>query len=199
MKKFFIGICLSAAMLQSCNTTTPENYFAETTLNTNSVESFSSLYKNYLSGGLDGKTVLPNGKVLDSGSGMLIVEPDGKTTRQATSYVEYVEKVKVKEISDAIAKVKELKSTDETKEMINLSLDYLTEAEKLYKTELVNIAKMIDAKAPKEEIEKFAQSLDEKYQPILDAKKQKLFAVAIPYAEKNGLRVSTGSMNSPTP
>lgn len=159
--------------------------FSTTTLNTN-VVAFD--FSNILSQKLGGTETLPNGKTIPSG--LYIVNPDGKTTRPASSYVEYVEKVKVKEISDIITQIKELKSTDETKEMIDLSLDYFTEVEKIYKTELVNLAKMIDAKTPKEEVNKFAQSLNEKYLPVLDAKKQKLLAVAIPYAEKNGLKVS---------
>ena len=166
-----------------------EHYFGVTTLNTNLVSDFSSVYKNKLAQALDGTITFPNGTTTKNGA-LTVVNPDGKTTRQATSYVEYVEKNEVKSISDVIVKIKELESTSETKEMINLSLDYFTEAEKIYKTELVKVAKMIDDKAPKEAIIKFAEEEDAKFQPILNAKKEKLFSVAIPYAQKNGLKVN---------
>lgn len=173
-----------------------QTYFGITTLNTNLVSSFSNEYKNQLSRGLDGTVIFPSG--MKSNAGALQVEnPDGKTMRQAKSYVEYVEKAEVKRISDAIAQIKELKPTEDTKELINLSLDYFSEVEKLYKTDLVKLAKMIDDKAPKEEVTAFAKQLDEKNQPILDAKKEMLYKVAFPYAEKNKINVKVQNFSKP--
>lgn len=155
---------------------TPEHYFGITTLNTNLVSDFpSNMYRNNLKYPV---------------SGNIIVEDDGKTTRAPKNYVEYIEKYQIRTVEDQIKKLKELKSTPETQEMITLSLDYFTAILQTYKTDLLPFAKKLDEKISQEEAEKLVAQMEEKNMPILNAKKEKLYAVALPYAQKNGLQVN---------
>ena len=166
MKKIsLLFVVLILFVLQSCNTTTPEQYFDRTTLNTNTISSFGKRdFIDYLNFDKNGKNL------------------------KTRSCVEHVQS-KINFLETDLKKIENLKVTEDTKTMIEASLALFTNVDSLYKTEYLQLAKHIDDGASKEEIMQAISSLELKYNPHLIKQYQILKDAAIPYAEKNDIVV----------
>lgn len=165
MKKRFIYILTIILFLQSCNNTSPEQYFDKTTLNTNAVYSFG---RNDFIDYLDFDK---NGKQLNKNSCLEYVQ------RQTVSLKQYIEGVK------------ELKPTEDTKPLIDNSLSLYTAIEKVYENEYVALAKSIDKGTTKQELLASITAIENKHLSEISTLYNQLKEVAIPYAQKNGIKV----------
>lgn len=123
-----------------------------------------------------------------------ITYENGTYTKNApANYVEYVKKNKVPKIDEIITKVKGISYPDPAfKPIIIRSLDYLNATKKIYETDMVKLAEMKDKNATAEEIKKFQDEIKPKDNTILNQKREALYEVALPFADKNEIEYSKG-------
>lgn len=179
-KLFFIAVF--ALSLQACEKVTPENYFDQTTLNTNSLEWHPArIYRQMISRKFPPKGVEASLVVWDEASKKMV---------PAKSYVEYFEQHVSADIGKNLEKVKELKPEDDTtKTMIELSTALFDGFYTLYSTDGKAIAQMMDDGKSAKEIDAAISELDKKLQ-ALEPEYKKLLAVAVPYARSHGMKVN---------
>ncbi|TCN60064.1 hypothetical protein D0809_09025 [Flavobacterium circumlabens] len=175
IKFFFLVLLLT--LLQSCQLeNTPEEYFDRTALNTNILMEF---------GARDFRTMEQN-----RNAGQLLAYDD-KGTFPAKSYEDHILRFKMPYLDQSIEKIKELKPTDETTPMIQASLDLFEFVKEKYKTDYLTIARLMEKKAPREEIDKALAEMEQTSFPVFDKKYKKLWDLAMPYAKKHGIEVKT--------
>ena len=153
---------------------TPSEYFDITTLNTNLFFNFGSRYFKDLQ----------QRKLTD-----LYVVEDGKSKQGAASYEQYVKTSAIYQLDNAIAKIKDLKETDETRPMIAASLDLFNFIKNKFDIDYIKIAKLMDAKATHQEIDQSIAELEAAANPVIDEKYKKLMDIALPYAKKHDIQV----------
>lgn len=175
IKFFYLTVLFT--LLQSCQLeNTPEEYFDRTALNTNILMGF---------GARDFTTMEQN-----RNAGQLLAYDDNGTF-PAKSYEDHILRFKMPYIDQSIEKIKELKPTDETSEMIQASLDLFEFVKEKYKTDYLKIATLMEKKAPREEIDKALTQMEQTTFPVFDKKYKKLWNLAMPYAKKHGIEVQT--------
>lgn len=173
----FIVSALLFFVLQSCKMeNTPEEYFDRTSLNTNLIFEF---------GARDFK------RMGETKSASQLMAYDEKGTFPAKSYEDHILRFKIPYINQTIEKIKDLKPTEETTPMINASLDLFNFVKEKYQTDYVKIARLMDKKAPKEEIEKAIFEMETVNFSTFDQKYKKLWDLALPYAKEHGIEVKT--------
>jgi hypothetical protein len=176
-KIIFIAAALSFFILQSCKMeNTPEEYFDRTSLNTNLIVEF---------GARDFK------RMGEAKSSNQLLAFDEKSTFPAKSYEDHILRFKIPYINQTIEKIKDLKPTEETTPMINASLDLFNFVKDKYQTDYVKIARMMDKKEPKTEIEKAVFEMETVNFATFDQKYKKLWDLALPYAKEHGIEVKT--------
>ncbi|KIA94107.1 hypothetical protein OC25_10975 [Pedobacter kyungheensis] len=144
----------------------PEEYFDQAALNTNDISRFGTYY-------FEGYQ-----KYLKSTSG------SGKVT----SCEEYL-KNSISRAETNLEKVKQLKQTTETRQMLEASITLYSYVLTSYKSEHLEIAKMIDMHEPEAQINQALTSLDNKpYNAFID-KYNKLWKLASKYAKDNKIEV----------
>lgn len=150
---------LLLAVATACNTTTPQKYVEVTVLNTNLVTAY---FRPAFFEEIKGN----QGNAVD-----------------------YIQQRTTMGLDQAIEKVEQLEATDETRPLIDASMDVLTYGKQLFDSEYTTVAKMIDDGAEEPAIDSAITQLFEKNGPILDEKLNALDAVAMPYAEKHGIEL----------
>ncbi|MBK8550711.1 MAG: hypothetical protein IPL53_06480 [Ignavibacteria bacterium] len=101
-------------------------------------------------------------------------------------------KTKIKFLEENFEKVKDLKETDDTKDMIKASLNLYEYVLPVYKTEYVQLADLVDKGAPEDQIQSFDKSIQEKYYPQYEALYDKLIRIGKSYAAKHNIKVNWG-------
>ena len=176
-KIILIATALLFFVLQSCKMeNTPEEYFDITSLNTNLFMEFGSR---------DFK------RMGEAKSASQLMAYDERGTFPAKSYEDHILRFKIPFINQAIEKIKDLKPTEETTPMINASLDLFNYVKERYQTDYVKIARLMDSKAPKEEVEKAVFEMETVTFATFDQKYKKLWDLALPYAKEHGIEVKT--------
>lgn len=176
-KIILIATALLFFVLQSCKMeNTPEEYFDITSLNTNLFMEF---------GARDFK------RMGEAKSASQLMAYDERGTFPAKSYEDHILRFKIPFINQAIEKIKDLKPTEETAPMINASLDLFNYVKEKYQTDYIKIARLMDSKAPKEEIEKAIFEMETVTFATFDQKYKKLWDLALPYAKEHGIEVKT--------
>ncbi len=159
---------------QACNLHTPENYFGRTTLNTNRyhnlgardfAEMKSSKKANMLYGSFD--------------------EGEFKTT---DSYETHIRGMKMTFLDEDIKKIKELKVTSETEDLIKTSLEVFELVQSIYENDYIKIAKLMDDKASSEDLDAAMKKLERSVNQYY-VKREALLGIAIPYAKQNKIDV----------
>lgn len=177
MKTKAILIALILIFLQSCKMeNTPEEYFDISALNTNLFMDFGSK---------DFATMKQN---KDANQ---LIAFDEKGTFPAKSYEDHILRFKVSYLKQSIKKIEDLKPTDETKPMIDASLDLFNFVKNKYETDYIKIARLMDTKAPQETIDKAIAEMEASSFPVFEAKYKKLWDLALPYAKDHGIDVKT--------
>jgi len=166
----FLFVCWSF-LLTACNFTTPENYFDQAVLNTNMLSDFASdrLTQTLVS----------------------YAAPTEAAKAQKSSSAKVLDS-KIQFIENALKKVKALKETDETREMLKTSIALHEYVLPVYKNEYMDLAKQADNGAPKEEIARQADVIANKYGPKYDELMNKLTEIGKVYAKDHGIQVNWG-------
>ncbi|MFT3912294.1 MAG: hypothetical protein QM737_22900 [Ferruginibacter sp.] len=163
-------LLISCFFFVSCNTATPEKYFDEAVLNTNSLAGF----------GGDGalrQLQSPSAKLGNNGEVVAM-----KRTEELDQKIKFLE--------EDLKKIRSLKQTAETKEMLQTSLELYELALPVYKNEYTQLAKSFDEGASKESIKLQAEAIHDKYAARYDAVYNKLISIGKVYAEKNAIKVN---------
>ena len=175
MKIRIILLVCTILLLHSCDKKTPVNYFDTAVLNVNTVSGFGSQELELLVSGKELKNLM--GKVDDK----FVVQHNAEL---------HVRSWKILDIENKIKSIKELEPTEDTKEMLSRSLELFNFVLEKYKTEYVSIAKLIDAGAPKSEIESKISDFDNKELIKFNAMYEGVIEVGLPYAKANGIEVT---------
>ncbi|RZK54149.1 MAG: hypothetical protein EOO87_11195 [Pedobacter sp.] len=162
--------------LSACNFTfnTPEQYFDQTALNSNAISRFGSNYfKTYVQ-----------------------YTGDMQASTQFNTCEKYLTNYSIALLENNIKKVKALSLTTETKLMIEASNDLNNYVLESYKTDHMKVAKLIDAKAPQEQIDQALAELDDKSYDGFAMRFDKLWTIAEKYAADNNIKLTTLSGKS---
>lgn len=158
-------------VLMSCNNPSPRDYFDKAALNTNLITAFYT----------------PNffGEILElKAQNRLIVFRE--KAQKAVTAEEYL-KDRLPDLSKNISEIKSLKKNEETKKMLEASIAYYEQADKIFKNDYPKIAKMIDDNKPQEEIKSEIDKIFTKNDPDMFAKDKRLMEAATVYARKNNI------------
>jgi hypothetical protein len=182
MRKYLLCLLLVAFTGQfiSCTPASPEQYFAIAVLNCNMMHGFA-------------------------GNGALQRELESPSVKMVAGDKNKVEPMKRKEIIDSRIqtleanhdKVKKLKETTDTRDMLQASDALYSFVVPVYKNEYQQLAKMYDENASSELIRSYTQSITDKYYPQFEQLYQKLVATGKSYAEKHKINVQWDVQTSP--
>lgn len=167
MKKYWIIVTVFFA---SCSTA-PEKYFDQALLNSNMMVGFAG-------NGMERELEQPSAKLVE-----------GSTEKTEPMKRKEVIENKIKFMEEAFGKVKELSENNDTKEILQASRALYELVLPVYKTEYVQLAKLYDDNAPKEQIEALQKSIHDSYASRFEALYAKLIAAGKPYAAKHNINV----------
>jgi hypothetical protein len=162
----------------SCSTT-PENYFDIAVLNCNMMHGFAS-------NGLQRELESPSVKLVE-----------GTTDQTAPMKRKEIIDSKIEFITSAMEKVKSLKATEETKNMLQASVALYEYVLPVYKNEYQQLAKLYDDGAPDDQLQAMEKTIEEKYYPNFEVLFNQLTTEAKPYAAKNNINVNWDVKTSP--
>jgi len=162
---------LSLVVITSCTNPPPEKYFDIAVLNTNLLSGFAG-----------------NGfsRSLESPSGKLAEGSDTPVPMTRSEEINF----RLNTIEENYNKVKNLKETSETKEMIQASKALYEYVLPVLKKEYVSLAKLYDNNSPKETIAVAARELEERYKANYTSLYEKLIVAGKQYAEKHHIKVN---------
>ena len=158
--------------LISCGTTPPEKYFNIAVLNTNILAGFAN------TGML---------RQLDSPSEKLTDNNETVPMKRAEIIND-----KTKTVEENFGKIKDLKETDETKEMLQASVALYEFVLPVFKNEYTQLAASFDNGAPENITDTEAQAIHDKYFSKYDELYKNLISAGKAYAEKNNIKVNWG-------
>ena len=164
-------------LFQSCGfETSPKTYFNKTTLNTNSLSNFGSKDFEHYMGSIPQKN--------------LYIKTDSGEYKLQEKVTPHIKTFIIPRTEEELNEIKALRPTEETKAMIDASINLYEFTLKKYKTDYIAIAKLIDANADKEEIKNAITNFDNKNLETYWNLHKQLSEIAIPYAEKHGIEVN---------
>ncbi len=159
---------------QGCNMYTPENYFGRTTLNTNRYHNLGA--RDFAEMKASKKANMLYGSFSEGGF---------KTTE---SYETHIRGMKMTFLEEDIKKIKELKVTPETEDLIQTSLEVFEFVKSIYENDYIEIAKLMDKKASSEDLDAAMMKLENSVNQY-HIKRETLMEIAIPYAKQNKIDV----------
>lgn len=89
---------------------------------------------------------------------------------------------------DALEKVKNLKKTKDSEELIGASENFMSAALHVFNTDYMNVAKMIDAKKSETEIDASIDNIYSTHDAIMKGKYDRLKVAASKYAKENDIK-----------
>lgn len=104
---------------------------------------------------------------------------------------------KIQQVTDYHNKVKQLKETADSKEMIGASRALYDYVLPVYKTEYMELARLYDEGSAKESIASYAQSIQDKYYPGFAERFDKVTAAGKLYAKEHNINVQWDVQTSP--
>jgi len=157
----------------SCNSATPEKYFGVAVLNSNMQFGFAG----------DGFL-----RQLESPSVKMSETSSQPVPMQRSEVINQ----KIQFTEEALAKLKELKETPDTKDILQNALALYDYILPVYKNEYTQLAKLYDEQAPKEQINQQVQAIHDKYFAPYETLYNKLISSGKLYAEKHSIKVNWG-------
>jgi len=170
---FLLTGCLSLFIV-SCNTASPEKYFGLAVLTSNTLVGFAN---EGLIRELDFATVQMIDGDKDKSAPMKRIEI-------INSKIEYLE--------PNLGKIKQLKETDDAKDILQASLALNEYVLPVYKNEYIQLAKLYDNGTSKEQVESYANAIHDKYFAGFTERYDKLIAAGKIYAKKHNINVNWG-------
>ena len=176
LKKIFLFLLTGfvAVFIVSCNTATPQNYFETAVLTSNTLMGFAN-------DGLVRELDYPTVQMVD---GDINKTAPMKRIEIINSKIEYLE--------PNLKKIKQLKETGDTKDILKASLALNEYVLPVYKNEYVQLAKLYDDGAAKEQVQAYANSIHEKYGAGFDKLYEELIAAGKIYADRHKINVHWG-------
>lgn len=158
-------------LLSSCSSTSPREYFEKAALNSNLVTAYYT--PNFFR------------EIIELKNQNRLTVFRGQKQQPATAE-EYL-KDRLPDLSKNLSEIKSLEETGETKEMLVASVAYIEQADKIFKTDYLKIAKMIDANKPQREIQAAVEDIFSANDPEMFKKYDRLWKAAEIYADKNNI------------
>ncbi len=181
MQKIILAILfiVCAGSLVSCNTDNPEKTFGLAILNTNLMHGFA------------GRALEME---LESPSVKLVAGTKDKVVPMKRA--ELIN-IKIQSLEANYSKLKNLTENEDNREVLKASRALYDYVLPVYKKEYMELARLYDEESPKETIEAYTRSIEEKYYPGFYDLHEKLTAAGKPYAEKHGINVNWNVSTSP--
>ena len=148
LQLFLTAAC--CCLLASCEQPTPHDYFARAVLNCNLIHGFAGK-------GMQSELDSPSVKLTDA-----------KTGASAPMKRKEVIDDKIAFIEQSLEKVRKLRQTDDTKDIVQASIALHEYVLPVYRNEYLQLAKLYDDGAPKAQIETLASAIAAKYRPRFD-------------------------------
>ena len=168
----FIFLIISYCfLLLSCNTATPENYFDIAVLNVNLLTGFAS----------DGLA-----RELESPSEKLI---EGTKDQSAPMKRKEIIDDKIKFVKENFEKLKNLKVTDDARDILQASNALHKYVLPVYEKEYSQLAKLYDSGAPKEQVTSLTELINKTYFPQFEKKLNTLTAAGKLFATRHNILV----------
>jgi hypothetical protein len=163
------AFCFLSILLIACNSLSPEKTFEIAVLNSNMIVGFA------------------NDRLLQEleSPSVKLVEDNKTATMQRSEVIQS----KIDFSEDVLKKLKGIKETADTKEMITASTALYNYMLPVYKTEYQQLAKLYDEKASTESIQVQAQAIHDKYYQGFDALYNKLITVGKAFAQQHNITV----------
>jgi hypothetical protein len=181
MNKHVLPLITLSCLVASCDPATPNDYFGRAVLNLN-------MFHDFAGARMDGELKQPSMRLADGG---------GKEVVQMTRKEVVDDKVEFAEAS--YEKVRKLKETEETREMLQASKAVYEYILPVYRNEYRELAKLYDNKAPQTEIDVLSGNIRQKYADGFRTRMDAVVTAAKPYAERHGLKVQWDVRTSPPP
>lgn len=156
-----------------CSSDSPEKYFNIAVLNTN-------MFSGFAGNGMYRQLESPSVK---------LSENSGETVAMKQSEIM---KAKIENTEENFKKLKDLKETEDTKDMLESSMALYEFVLPVYKTEYSQLAGLFDEGAPKNQIELLAQSIHDKYYAKYTELYNKLIGIGKSYAQRHDIKVNWG-------
>lgn len=179
MNKLILPVAVVSCLVCSCDTATPNDYFGRAVLNLN-------MFHGFAGSGMEGQLKLPSMKMADGGGKEAVPMTRKEVVDNKLLFAE-----------DAYEKVKKLKESDDTREMLQASravYDYMLP---VYRNEYRELAGLYDSGAPQEEIDALSRTIRENYAEGFQSRMEAVVNAAKPYAERHGLKVNWDVRTSP--
>ncbi|MEO5892364.1 MAG: hypothetical protein ABIQ31_19100 [Ferruginibacter sp.] len=176
MKKYITSVaffCYCCLLLTSCNTATPEKYFDLAVLNSNMITGFADEWEL---------------KQMEPSPVMLNAARQSVTIKRSEAL-----SAKIKFLDEDFEKLKGLKETIDTKEMLEASKTLYEYVLPVYKTEYMEVANLYEEGASKEKIQTRITAIHDKYYPQYKELVTKLIGIGKLYAERHAIKVNWGS------
>ena len=174
---FLIALTLC---LVACEPATPQTYFDRAILNCNLMHGFAG-------SGLRRELESPSVKLSGTGKDETIPMKRKEVIDNAITSLE-----------SNFEKVKKLKETDDTREILQASVALYQYVLPVYKTEYQQLARLYDEGAPKGQIDALADTIETKYHPGFAQLFDRLTAAGKPYAVRHGIKVQWDISTEPT-
>lgn len=159
----------------SCNTATPEKYFDLAVLNCNMIANFSS-----------------DGLVRELESPSMKLKEGTKDQTIPMKRKEIIDS-KIHFLEENLEKLKSLKETPDTKEMLQTSIALNEFILPVFKTEYQQLAKLYDEGVSKESTESLAYTIHSRYFQKFDELFKKLLSIGKSYAARHNITVNWGN------
>ena len=172
MKKIIHPVILffcSCLLFIACGKVPPEKYFNVAVLNSNMLSGFAN-----------------NGMYRQLESPSLKLGEDHGTVQMKRNEVV---RDKINAIEESFDKVKDLKETEETKEILRTSIALYEYVLPVFKKDYMQLAESMDKGVPEDQIKSESKAIHDKYLAGYDELYKKLITAGKSYAEKNNIKV----------
>jgi len=166
-------------VLASCEDASPKTCFDRAVLNTNLIHDFASK-------GLLRQLESPSEKLTDA-----------KTLATAPMKRKEVIDDKIAFVEESLGKVRKLKQTDDTRDVVQASIALHEYVLAVYRNEYQQLAKLFDDGAAKEPIEALASAITAKYRAGFEALSERLTVAGKAYASRHDIKVVWDVRTSP--
>ncbi|MEO5592980.1 MAG: hypothetical protein ABIR15_14280 [Chitinophagaceae bacterium] len=172
-------IAFCVLLLAACNLATPENYFDQAVLNSNMMMGFAN-------DGLQRQLDQPSVKLVE-----------GTKDQSAPMKRKEIIDNQIQYLDESFVKVKNLKETDDSRDILKASIALYEYVLPVYKNDYIQLAKLYDDNAPKEQITALSKSIRDKYFTGFEERLNALTNAGKPYAERHKIPVKWGVKTSP--
>jgi len=181
MKKFSLLLLLTGCCWQfiACNSASPEKYFDIAILSCNTMQGFAG-------SGLQRELQSPSVQMIDG-------DKDNFAPMKRKEIIDS----KIEALEDYREKLKKLKITDDTRDILEASAALYDYILPVYKNEYLQLARQYDENTSAENIQSYEQSISDKYYPAYEELFEKLTTAGKAFAEKHAINVKWDVRTSP--